>query len=87
MTHDGLHASFASASQIAMRNEDLEVLEECFDEMPDDYRRVIVAARLLGQSTAEIAAEMKRGEGAVRMLLHRALAHLGSRMRDRLHGT
>jgi hypothetical protein len=30
---------------------------------------------------------MKRGEGAVRMLLHRALAHLGSRMRDRLHGT
>ena len=41
---------------------------------------MIVAARLFGPSHAEIAAEMGRIEGAVRMLLHRALAHLGTRM-------
>lgn len=75
-----LRASFLSASEAAIRNEDLAALEECFDELPEDYRRVLVAARLVGQSHAEIAAEMGRNEGAVRMLLHRAMARLARLM-------
>jgi RNA polymerase sigma-70 factor (ECF subfamily) len=80
---DELRASFTTASEAAMRNEDLAALEACFDEMPADYRQVLVAVRLLGQSHAEVAAELGRSEGAVRMVLHRALAWLGTRMRQR----
>lgn len=38
---------------------------------------MITQARLLGLSHAEIADEMGRNEGAVRVLLHRALIRLG----------
>jgi RNA polymerase sigma-70 factor (ECF subfamily) len=78
-----LNAWFPSASQIAIRNEDLESLEECFAQLPDEYRRVIVAARLIGQPHAEIAAELGKNEGAVRMLLHRALVRLALLMQER----
>ncbi len=76
-------APFASVSEQAIRNEDLTALEACFEELPDEYRRVIVATKLLGQSHAEIAAELGRNEGAVRMLLHRALARLAALMDQR----
>ena len=78
-----LRASHFTASEVAIRNEDLAALEACFELLPDDYRRVIVAARLLGQSHAEIGADLHRGEGAVRMLLNRALARLVRLMRER----
>lgn len=78
-----VRASHFSASEVAIRNEDMAALEACFERLPDDYRGVIVAARMFGQSHAEIAADMGRGEGAVRMLLNRALARLGRLMRER----
>lgn len=80
---EDLRASFATASEHAMRNEDLEALEACFEQLSDEHRRVVVAVKLFGQSHAEIAAEIGRSEGAVRMLLHRALAQLGMLMRER----
>lgn len=83
---DRVHASFFTASEVAIRNEDLAALEACFDLLPDEYRRVIVAARLIGQSHAEIAAELGKNEGAVRMLLHRALARLARLMQERESG-
>jgi RNA polymerase sigma factor (sigma-70 family) len=76
----------ASASGIAIRGEDLATLEACFEQLPEDYRRVITAARLLGQPHAEIAAEMARSVDAVGMLLNRALARLARLMRDRERG-
>jgi RNA polymerase sigma factor (sigma-70 family) len=48
-------------------------MELAFDRLPDDYREVITLARIVGLSHAEIARQMGRGEGAVRMLLSRAL--------------
>jgi RNA polymerase sigma factor (sigma-70 family) len=78
-----LRASTFTASEVAIRNEDLAALEDCFELLPEEYRRVIVAARLVGQSHAEIAADMGRNEGAVRMLLNRALARLGRLMHGR----
>jgi len=78
-----LRASFATASEQAIHGEDLEALELCFELLPEEYRGVIVASKLLGQSHEEIAAELGKNEGAVRMLLHRALARLSRLMCDR----
>lgn len=79
---DEIRAPQFSASEVAIRNEDLAALERCFDRLPEEYRQVIVASKLYGQSHAEIAADLGRHEGAVRMLLHRALARLGRLMHE-----
>lgn len=83
MPAEDLRASFLTVSQAAIRTEDLAALERCFDELPADYREVLVAAKLVGQTYAEIAADTGRTEGAVRMLLHRAMARLARLMDDR----
>lgn len=72
-----IFASFTSPSQVAIRNEDLEALEQAFRQLPDEYREVVTLARLLGYSHAEIAEQTGKTEGAVRVLLHRALVRLG----------
>ena len=41
---------------------------------------MITAARIFGQSHAEIAKELDKSEGAVRVLLHRALVRLARAM-------
>jgi RNA polymerase sigma-70 factor (ECF subfamily) len=76
-------ATSTSPSDLAMRNEELAALEACFAQLPAEYRQVIVATRLLGQSHAELAAELGRNEGAVRMLLHRAMAKLARLLDER----
>ena len=70
-------ASFCTPSNIAIAEEDLARVERVFAGLPEDYRRVITLARIIGCSHAEVAAEMGRGEGAVRMLLNRAIVRLG----------
>tara|TARA_R110002072_G_scaffold107517_1_gene233860 strand:- start:7384 stop:8064 length:681 start_codon:yes stop_codon:yes gene_type:complete len=71
-----LYASFCSPSQVAINNEDLARLEVAFAKLPDEHRQVVTMARLFGYAHSEIATEMGRSEGAVRVLLHRALARL-----------
>lgn len=60
----------------AIVTEELDRLERALAELPDEYRQVIVLAKIGGHSREEIAAEMGRSAGSVRMLLHRALARL-----------
>ena len=48
--------------------------------LPDEYRQVILLARIVGLSHADLAREMGRSETAVRTLLHRALARLAREM-------
>ena len=72
-----LYASICSPSEAAIANEDIARLERAFARLPEDYRQMITMSRLLGMTHAEIAAELGRNEGAVRVLLHRALARLG----------
>jgi RNA polymerase sigma factor (sigma-70 family) len=61
-----------------MTAEELERLEAAFDRLPDDYREVITLARLVGLPLAAIGRQMGgRSEGAVSMLLARALTRLG----------
>jgi RNA polymerase sigma-70 factor (ECF subfamily) len=62
---------------VAIRAEDMQQLEAAFARLPEDYRQVLVSSRILGLSHGEIAEEMGRSEGAVRVLLHRALVRLG----------
>ena len=38
---------------------------------------MLTSFKLLGMSHAEIGRELGKGEGAVRMILHRALARVG----------
>lgn len=70
--------SFSSPSQQASLKEELERVERAFEELPEDYREVITLAHVLGLSRAEIAEQMGKSEGAVRVLLHRALARMSA---------
>jgi len=79
---EGLYARLCSPSEGAIASETAERLERAFDQLPDDYRQVITLARIIGMGHAEIAEEMGRQEGAVRVLLHRALARLGRLMHE-----
>lgn len=63
-------------SRQAAAREDLAILREAFDRLPDDYREVIVLSREHGLPHAEIAKRLSRSEPAVRVLLSRALARL-----------
>ena len=71
------YVSLSTPSQLAMQREDLAMFERVFDALPEDYKEVITLSRLIGLSQTEIAQQMDRTEGAVRVLLFRALAKLG----------
>ena len=52
--------------------------------LPDDRRRAVILRFVDEMSTAEIAAVLGRSEGAVRVLLHRALRSVAADLRGRL---
>ena len=70
------YATFCTPSRIAVAREELDLVEQAFDKLPDHYREVILLAKLVGLTRAEIAKEIGKSEIAVRSLLHRALAEL-----------
>jgi RNA polymerase sigma-70 factor, ECF subfamily len=67
-----------SPSQAAVSREGIEKIEAAFDELPDEYREVISLSRFARLPSAEIAILMGRSDNAVRQLLRRALARLGT---------
>jgi len=74
------YRAFYTPSQQAAAREELERVEAAFDRLSDDHRQVIVMAKILGLSRAEIGAELGRSELAVRTLLSRALAQLATEL-------
>jgi RNA polymerase sigma-70 factor (ECF subfamily) len=52
--------------------------------LPEDRRRAVVLRFVDEMSTAEIAEVLGRSEGAVRVLLHRALRSVAADLRGRL---
>jgi len=72
-------------SQFAVAAELAQHMELAFDQLAEDHREVITPARVVGLSHAEIGNHMQRGEGAVRMLLSRALVAYVAAM-DRIRG-
>jgi len=77
---DDLFVTLTTPSQVAVGHEELEQLQQTFRELPEDYREVIIQAKIIGLSAAEIAANMNRTESAIHALLHRALARLARLM-------
>jgi RNA polymerase sigma factor (sigma-70 family) len=72
------YAGIGTPSAAAMSEEALRRFETAFDRLPDEYREVITLARLVGLPLAAIGERMGgRTEGAVSMLLARALTRLG----------
>jgi len=80
-------ASWITPSRQAASREELARLERVFCELPDDYREVIVLARLRGWSHERIAAKLGRTELATRTLLSRALARLALALEPDDQGT
>jgi RNA polymerase sigma-70 factor (ECF subfamily) len=75
-----LPSADSSPSVRAMRREDQARLADVLEKLPADYRQVIVLRHLQDLSHAEIAQQMNRSEGAVRMLWVRALAALRAQL-------
>jgi RNA polymerase sigma-70 factor (ECF subfamily) len=67
-------------SRDAAAHEEIHRLEQAFEELPENYREVITLSRVVGLSHREIGEQIGKNEGAVRVLLHRALARLGRLM-------
>lgn len=69
-----------SPSQVAIGNEEAELLHRALGQLPDEQRQVVTMARLLGMSHAEIATVLGKSEPACRMLLRRGLVRLSALM-------
>jgi len=67
---------FSSPSRKLQVREELERIEAVFEKLQPEYREVISLAHIAGLPRKEIAAEMGRSEGAIRILLHRAIARV-----------
>lgn len=78
-----LYRRSASPSQIVSGREEIEKIERAFDELPDDYREVILLSRVVGLSREEVATRMGRTEDSVRNLLFRGLAQLSRKLEAR----
>lgn len=64
------------------RDEEVRLMERVLATLPEDHQEVIRLRILLGLSTEATARWMRRSEGAVRVLLHRALNRMRDRMRE-----
>lgn len=71
-------ASLVTPSRDAVAREELARLETAFLELPEDYREVVILARIVGLKHEEIAERMGKTESATWNLLSRALARLAT---------
>ncbi|HJQ45415.1 MAG TPA: sigma-70 family RNA polymerase sigma factor [Amycolatopsis sp.] len=72
----GQSAGDPGPEQAAMSNATRGALLKCIDELGDDQRECIVLRFIQGLSLTETARIMKRNEGAVKALQHRAVRKL-----------
>ena len=82
-------ASVAAADDPAARAADREAMIHAWhaiDRLPEDRRRALVLRFVEEMSTAEIAAVLGRSEGAVRVLIHRALRSVANELRATADG-
>lgn len=78
--HNFLAAPDETPSSNAVRRERAVVLADHLAALADDHRQVIVLRNLEGRPFSEVAEQMERSEGAVRMLWLRAVEALKCRM-------
>lgn len=74
---DGVElADSKTPSRILSEDERVRALLKLFDALPEDYRQVILLARIEGLSTEEIAERLGKPRQAITLLLHRAIKRL-----------
>ena len=71
------YSRVVTPSRVAGAREELERVERAFERLPQHFREVILLARVVGLSHADIAERLGRDEASSRDLLRRALARLG----------
>ncbi len=71
-----LVAPESTPSQHAVRREQAVILSDALQELPDDYREVIILRHLEGLSFPDVARRMGRTEDSVKNVWLRALARL-----------
>ena len=69
-----------SADETLIRGEERRRLRQALERLPADYQEVIRLRLLLSLPTATAAAWMGRNQGAVRVLLYRAMRALRREM-------
>lgn len=62
--------------ELVVHRERLDLVKEALTELPNDYQEVIRLRVILKMPTAAVAKWLNRSEGAVRVLLYRALRKL-----------
>jgi RNA polymerase sigma-70 factor (ECF subfamily) len=70
--------------ETAAAREAVSAAWQAVSRLPEDRRRAVVLRFVDEMSTAEIAAILGRSEGAVRVLLHRALRAVADDLRGQL---
>ena len=69
-------ATSTTPSRLFAEKEAVRLLLERLNALPEDYRRVILLAKVEGFSTAEMAERLGKSREAVALLLHRAIQRL-----------
>jgi RNA polymerase sigma-70 factor (ECF subfamily) len=72
--------SAPAVDEQVIQSERIREIGHALASLPSDYQEVIRLRVILALSTADVAAWMGRSEGAIRVLLHRALAALRRRL-------
>ena len=75
-------AAHSSPSQQAVRREQAVLLADALQELPEDYREVIILRQLEGLSFPDVARRMGRTEDSVKNVWLRALARLRRMLED-----
>jgi RNA polymerase sigma-70 factor (ECF subfamily) len=69
-------ADYNTPSRIFTENESLGRFVETLSQLPEDYRRVILLAKVEGLTTSEVAQRLEKSNEATSLLLHRAIKRL-----------
>jgi RNA polymerase sigma-70 factor, ECF subfamily len=80
--NESLIASQSSPSQQAVRREQAVLLADALQDLPEDYREVIILRQLEGLSFPDVARRMDRTEDSVKNVWLRALARLRRTLED-----
>ncbi len=67
----------------AARRDEVAAAMRAIDRLPDDRRRAVILRFVEEMSTSEIAGVLGRSDGAIRVLIHRALRSLARDLGDR----
>jgi len=70
----------ADPAVLSLRADEVRLVRHALAELPEDRRQVVLLRFVEGLSAREIGAVLDRSEGAVRVLLHRALRDMAQRL-------